>query len=129
MDLLSIQNEAGEWVTLPTPYSVVVIPQSLSSSEGTGRDVSGGLHVDRIAIKRTVSLAWNAVTPADFVMICTMTSPLTFRARVYDATTATVYEGEFYRGNDFAYSVVGPYDDDAGAWNAIDGTSMTLTEV
>lgn len=127
MDIISVYT-GGAWTALPTPISYVVIPQSLSSSESTGRDVTGLLHVDRIAVKRTISIGWNALASSDFVRLCTLTGDVQFRVRYWDPTVGALGEGYFYRGNDFTYVPAGRFDESEG-WALIESTSMTLTEV
>lgn len=121
---------SGTWEDLPgpAPEGYTVIPQVISSAENTGRDIDGTLHTHRIAVKRTISVAWNLMPSEEFVRLCALTEPDSFRVRYWDPTVGGYLEGDFYRGNDFSYTPAPDPFHDTDGYPRIARTSMTLTE-
>jgi len=97
-DIISISTGAG-YVPLPTPSEYTAIPEELNSDKGTGRNVAGDLHMDRITTKRTISLAWSVLTPAQKDLVLQSTSAEEFNVLYFDLQTGEFRSGKFYRGN------------------------------
>lgn len=114
----------GSYVDMPTPaymgYSSV--PNEVNKA---GTNTAGVLYKDRIRIRNTISLKWNAITPADKNLALSLTSANDFNCRYFDCETSTFKYGKFYRGNDLAITPILQYDGtDFGAYNI----TMSLVE-
>ena len=71
------------------------------SSEDSGRDLSGTMHKDIVAVKRTVDCEWQGLTLAEVnTLVAAAKSAATMTLTCYDHRTAadvtmTVYSGDF----------------------------------
>lgn len=123
MSLLAISS-SGAYVDLPTPayggYSTV--PQEIVKS---GRNTAGTLYKERIAVKQTITVKWNAITADRKNLILSLTSGNSFNARFFDTNDGQIKYGLFYRGNDLEVTPLLRYDGaEFGAYNI----SMSLVE-
>lgn len=118
--------DSGEYKDLPTPSEYTVIPNEDSKSQ---RNVFRNLYKRRLAVKRTITLAWNAVTPAEKNTILTLTYGDDveggFKVRYFDIQTSEWREGKFYRGNDLEIKPLVRWD---GSEFTAYSISMTLGE-
>lgn len=107
----------GSYVDLPCPaymgYSSV--PNEVVIS---GTNTAGVLYKDRVRIRHSISLTWNAVTPDEKNTILSLTSGNSFQVRHFDCSTSEFRYGKFYRGNDLAITPLLTYDGvEFGAYN------------
>lgn len=150
MKLISILDEEkssqtyGSYVDLPTPSEYEVTPNEDSYSQ---RNVLRDLYKRRLAVKRTIKLSWNAVTPEekDTILRLTYGDAVTggFRVQYFDpqATANARYtdtsgartgssqwlNAKFYRGNDLAVGPLVRWDADGEEFIAYT-IQMTLGE-
>lgn len=123
MSLLAVSS-GGAYIDLPTPaygaYSTV--PQEIVKS---GRNTAGTLYKERITVKQTITVGWNAITPEDKNRILSLTSGNSFNVKYFDTQDGTTKYGLFYRGNDLEVTPLLRHNgSEFGAYNI----SMSLVE-
>lgn len=123
MKVLAVSS-GGSYVDLPPPayggYSTV--PNEVVKA---GTNTSGVLYKDRIRIRQTIDIQWNAITPEQKNQILSLTSGNSFNVRYFDTTDGTFKYGKFYRGNDLKVNPLLRYDGtEFGAYNI----TMSLVE-
>lgn len=100
MSVLAVSS-GGSYIDLPSPayggYSTV--PQEITKS---GRNTAGTLYKERIAVKQTITVKWQAITPEQKNQILMLTEGNSFNVRYFDTHDGTFKYGKFYRGNDLA---------------------------
>lgn len=121
MKLIAVANSQGQYVDLPTPSEYTATPNEDSKSQ---RNVFRNLYKRRLAVKRTIRLAWNAVTPEEKDTILPLTSGNSFQCRYFDPQDGWKY-GKFYRGNDLEIKPLVRWD---GSEFTAYSISMTLGE-
>ena len=94
MALLKIEN-----IDLPAPDVLQPGIQDLDSEDGTGRNQSGTMFRDRIAIKRTVHCEWGVLTKQEMAGLLSAMSPASFQLTYPDPQegalkTITAYVGD-----------------------------------
>jgi hypothetical protein len=108
MNLLAISS-GGSYIDLPAPayggYSTV--PQEIVKS---GRNTAGTLYKERITVKQTITVTWQAITPQQKNQILGLTAGNSFNVRYFDTTDGTVKYGLFYRGNDLEITPLVRFD-------------------
>lgn len=94
MALLKIEN-----TDLPAPDVLQPGIQDLDSEDGTGRNQSGTMFRDRVAVKRTVHCEWGVLTRQEMADLLSAMSPASFRLTYPDPQagelqTITAYVGD-----------------------------------
>lgn len=84
---------------LPAPTVLQPGIQDLDSEDGTGRNQSGAMFRDRIAVKRTIHCEWGVLSRADMATLLTAMSPPSFLLTYPDPQegylkTITAYVGD-----------------------------------
>lgn len=101
-------------ISLPAPTVLEVTIQDLDSETGTGRNQSGELFRDRVAVKRTIRCEWGILTKSQISDILTAISPIFFSLTYPDPEsgafkTITAYVGNrtmpiaIFNGSDWIY--------------------------
>lgn len=121
MALISVSTTEGV-KELPTPSAYDVIPNEITKSS---RNTLGNLYKYRIAIKRSITVSWNILTPEQKNLVLSATQPNKFRVTYFDSSTSTYLSGSFYRGNDLTITPVPPFKDGEFRYYSV---SMSLTE-
>jgi hypothetical protein len=93
MALLEINN-----IALPAPTVLQPGIQDLDSEDGTGRNQSGTMFRDRIAVKRTVHCEWGVLTRLEMKTLLSAMSTISFSLTYPDPqlgefNTITAYVG------------------------------------
>lgn len=96
MTLIAVSTGTS-YTPLAPPSSYSCIPNEISKA---GRNAVGLLYKDRITVKNTIKLQWNAITPAQKSTILSLTSGNSFHVQYFDVQSGTTKYGLFYRGND-----------------------------
>ena len=89
---------ASDWTALPVPTAYSVTVSDLDASNA-GRDQSGLMHRDRIAVKRKIKATWSKPSAATVQSILGATSAIFFNLRYVDPMTNTQRDGTFYVGD------------------------------
>lgn len=84
---------------LPDPTVLQPGIRDLDSEEGTGRDQTGTMFRDRVAVKRTVHCEWGALTKQEMAALLSAMSPASFSLTYPDPQegalkTITAYVGD-----------------------------------
>lgn len=110
MAMISILSD-GTYVDLPAP--------ALDGYECTANEISkasrntlGNLYKYRIAVKRSITVSWKALTPAQKDTVLTLTSANSFQVRYFDFEEADYKYGKFYRGSDLKVRPHAPFKND-----------------
>ena len=109
MALIAVSID-GAYTDLPTPAvgGYEVRPEEITKSS---RNTLGNLYKYRIAVKRSISLKWVAVSPAEKDRIMQATAGNSFQVKYFDIQEGTYKYGKFYRGNDLAVTPYPPFKD------------------
>lgn len=86
-------------VAIHDPSSLEWALQDLDSEDGAGRNQSGTMFRDRIAIKRKVSCQWPPMTPSEMSKILKAMDSVFFTLTYPDAHDGAERTGEFYVGD------------------------------
>lgn len=123
MDVLKIKKNDGTTVTLPTPSELKWTISDLDS-DNSGRNQSGSLFRDRIAVKRKVECSWLPMDSAKMsVLLSAVTDPF-FELTYPDALTGANRTMTCYVG-DRSAPVMRPNDDGTWLWGEM---SMNFIE-
>ena len=92
-------GSGGSYVDLPTPsYSGYMTTPNEVSKAGT--NTSGILYKDRIRVRQSIEVHWNAATAEEKNLILSLTNRNSFNVRYFDTEDDQFKYGLFYRGND-----------------------------
>ena len=94
MALLKIGN-----IDLPAPIVLQPGIQDLDSADGTGRNQSGTMFRDRIAVKRTVHCEWGVLTRTEMAALLEAMSPPSFSLTYPDPQTGSLKTITAYVGD------------------------------
>lgn len=94
MALLKIEN-----TNLPTPTVLQPGIQDLDSEEGTGRNQSGTMFRDRVAVKRTVHCEWGILNKTEMAGLLQAMSPASFSLTYPDPQEGSLKTITAYVGN------------------------------
>ena len=124
MALIAVSID-GAYTDLPTPAvgGYEVRPEEITKSS---RNTLGNLYKYRIAVKRSITLKWAAVSPAEKDMIMQATAGNSFQAKYFDIQEGIYKYGKFYRGNDLTVTPYPPFKD--GEFRMYD-ISFTIVEM
>lgn len=124
MALIAVSID-GAYTDLPTPAvgGYEVRPEEITKSS---RNTLGNLYKYRIAVKRSITLKWVAVSPAEKDMIMQATAGNSFQVKYFDIQEGIYKYGKFYRGNDLAVTPYPPFKD--GEFRMYD-ISFTIVEM
>ena len=109
MALIAVSID-GAYTDLPTPAvgGYEVRPEEITKSS---RNTLGNLYKYRIAVKRSITLKWVTVSPAEKDMIMQATAGNSFQVKYYDIQEGIYKYGKFYRGNDLTVTPYPPFKD------------------
>ena len=109
MALIAVSID-GAYTDLPTPAvgGYEVRPEEITKSS---RNTLGNLYKYRIAVKRSITLKWVAVSPAEKDQIMQATAGNSFQVKYFDIQEGTYKYGKFYRGNDLTITPYPPFKD------------------
>lgn len=98
----------GNYVDLPTPAvdGYKCIPNEISKAS---RNTLGNLYKYQITVKRSITINWKSLTPAQKNSILTLTKGNSFQAKYFDFEDATYKYGKFYRGSDLEVKPYPPF--------------------
>ena len=124
MALIAISID-GSYTDLPTPAvgGYEVRPEEITKSS---RNTLGNLYKYRIAVKRSITLKWVTVSPAEKDMIMQATAGNSFQVKYCDIQEGIYEYGKFYRGNDLTVTPYPPFKD--GEFRMYD-ISFTIVEM
>ena len=124
MALIAVSID-GAYTDLPTPAvgGYEVRPEEITKSS---RNTLGNLYKYRIAVKRSITLKWVTVSPAEKDMIMQATAGNSFQVKYYDIQEGIYKYGKFYRGNDLTVTPYPPFKD--GEFRMYD-ISFTIVEM
>ena len=124
MALIAVSID-GAYTDLPTPAvgGYEVRPEEITKSS---RNTLGNLYKYRIAVKRSITLKWVAVSPAKKDMIMQATAGNSFQVKYFDIQEGIYKYGKFYRGNDLTVTPYPPFKD--GEFRMYD-ISFTIVEM
>lgn len=124
MGMIAISID-GDYRDLPPPSvgGFEVIPEEIVKSS---RNTLGNLYKFRIAVKRSIRLKWDVISPEDKALILESTSGNTFNVKYFDMQEGTFKYGTFYRGNDLSITPRPPFKN--GEFRMYD-ISMSLVEM
>ena len=94
MALLKINN-----TDLPAPTVLQPGLQDLDSEDGTGRNQSGTMFRDRVAVKRTVHCEWGILTRSEMKTLLSAMSGVSFSLTYPDPQLGTLNTITAYAGN------------------------------
>lgn len=94
MALLKINN-----TDLPAPTVLQPGIQDLDSEDGTGRNQTGTMFRDRVAVKRTVHCEWGILSKTEMAALLSAMSPPSFKLRYPDPQEGAFKEVTAYVGN------------------------------
>lgn len=94
MALLKINN-----TDLPAPTVLQPGIQDLDSEDGTGRNQTGTMFRDRVAVKRTVHCEWGILSKTEMAALLSAMSPASFKLRYPDPQEGDFKEVTAYVGN------------------------------
>lgn len=102
-------GSGGSYVDLPTPSyrGYMTTPNEVSKA---GTNTSGILYKDRIRIRQSIEVHWNAATAEEKNLILSLTNRNSFNVRYLDTEDDTIKYGLFYRGNDLRIEPLLRYD-------------------
>lgn len=120
MALLKIGN-----VELPAPTVVQLTIQDLDSEEGTGRNQSGTMFRDRVAIKRSVHCEWGPLNKDEMSTLLRAMSPISFQLTYPDPQEGALKTITAYVGNR-PVPVLVPLSGNDWMWG---GLSVDFTEM
>jgi hypothetical protein len=112
-------------VELPAPTAIQPTIQDLDSEDGTGRNQSGTMFRDRIAVKRGVHCEWGPLTKAEMSTLLKAMSPATFPLTYPDPQEGALKTIDVYVGNR-PVPVLVPLGDNDWMWG---GLSVDFTEL
>ena len=109
MALIAVSID-GAYTDLPTPAvgGYEVRPEEITKSS---RNTLGNLYKYRIAVKRSITLKWVTVSPAEKDMIMQATAGNSFQVKYFDIQEGIYKYGKFYRGNDLTVTPYPPFKD------------------
>ena len=124
MALIAVSID-GAYTDLPTPAvgGYEVRPEEITKSS---RNTLGNLYKYRIAVKRSISLKWVAVSPPEKDRIMQATAGNSFQVKYFDIQEGIYKYGKFYRGNDLTVTPYPPFKD--GEFRMYD-ISFTIVEM
>ena len=124
MALIAVSID-GAYTDLATPAvgGYEVRPEEITKSS---RNTLGNLYKYRIAVKRSITLKWVTVSPAEKDMIMQATAGNSFQVKYYDIQEGIYKYGKFYRGNDLTVTPYPPFKD--GEFRMYD-ISFTIVEM
>ena len=124
MGMIAISID-GDYRDLPPPSvgGFEVIPEEIVKSS---RNTLGNLYKFRIAVKRSIRLKWDVISPEDKALILESTSGNTFNVKYFDMQEGTFKYGTFYRGNDLSITPHPPFKN--GEFRMYD-ISLSLVEM
>ena len=124
MALIAVSID-GAYTDLSTPAvgGYEVRPEEITKSS---RNTLGNLYKYRIAVKRSITLKWVTVSPAEKDMIMQATAGNSFQVKYYDIQEGIYKYGKFYRGNDLTVTPYPPFKD--GEFRMYD-ISFTIVEM
>ena len=124
MALIAVSID-GAYTDLPTPAvgGYEVRPEEITKSS---RNTLGNLYKYRIAVKRSISLKWVTVSPAEKNRIMQATAGNSFQVKYFDIQEGIYKYGKFYRGNDLTVTPYPPFKD--GEFRMYD-ISFTIVEM
>ena len=124
MALIAVSID-GAYTDLPTPAvgGYEVRPEEITKSS---RNTLGNLYKYRIAVKRSITLKWVTVSPAEKDMIMQATAGNSFQVKYFDIQEGVYKYGKFYRGNDLTVTPYPPFKD--GEFRMYD-ISFTIVEM
>lgn len=99
--IVIVEMVDGEWETkyeLPQPYKYEWSLQRVSAGE-SGRSDDAIMHVNQVAQKRKIQLAWRAQTTAQTKMILQAFNPEYINVRYFDMLENTYAIRKFYTGD------------------------------
>lgn len=102
-------SSGGSYVDLPNPAygGYFTTPNEVSKA---GTNTSGVLYKDRIRIRQSIEVTWNAITAEQKNLILSLTNHNSFNVRYLDTEDDKVKYGLFYRGNDLRIEPLLRYD-------------------
>lgn len=123
MDVLKVTKNNGAVVTLPTPAE---LKWSISDLDGdsSGRNQSGDLFRDRVAVKRKIECSWLPMSAANMAALLSAVSAPFFKLTYPDALTGTNRTITCYVG-DRSAPVMRPETDGTWLWGEM---SMNFIE-
>lgn len=86
-------------IDIADPMTLTWDIYDLDSEEGAGRNQSGLMFRDRVAVKRKLNCSWGALEPQDMSRLLKAMDGVFFTIRYPDAHDGTYREGEFYVGD------------------------------
>jgi hypothetical protein len=110
---------------LPTPTVVQPAIQDLDSEEGTGRNQSGTMFRDRVAVKRSVHCEWGPLNKEEMSTLLRAMSPVSFSLTYPDPQEGSLKTITVYVGNR-PVPVLVPLNSDDWMWG---GLSVDFTEM
>ena len=96
--LISIGTTSGSLTALPAPYKYEWSLQRVSAGE-SGRSDDAVMHVNQVAQKRKIQLAWRTKTPAETATILQAVNPEYIWVRYWDMLDAQYETRKFYTGD------------------------------
>ena len=99
---LSIQiydESTDSWKALMEPSGMEWSVYDLDAGGSTGRDLTGGMLRDRVAIKEKIMLTFPPMEVEDFTTMLSLTSPQFFQCRYYSMKTGGMRQVEMYVGD------------------------------
>lgn len=112
-------------VELPIPAVVQPTIQDLDSEEGTGRNQSGTLFRDRVAVKRSVHCEWGPLNKIEMSTLLQAMSPVSFSLTYPDPQEGALKTITAYVGNR-PVPVLVPLGNNDWMWG---GLSVDFTEL
>lgn len=98
MALLTVTKENGTVVALPDPQSLQWQIQDVDA-DGTGRNQSGDMFRDRVAIKRKLVCTWMPMSKSDAAVLLSAVEDQFFTLSYPDAKTGAVRSMSCYVGD------------------------------
>lgn len=114
----------GTYVDLPTPAvdGYQCIPNEISKAS---RNTLGNLYKYRIAVKRSITVNWVALSPVQKASVLNLTDGNSFQLKYFDPQEGDYKYGKFYRGSDLKIEPYPPFKN--GEFRMYD-ISMSLSE-
>lgn len=86
-------------IDIADPQTLTWDIYDLDSEDGAGRNQSGEMFRDRVAVKRKLNCTWAAMTNEEISALLKAMDDVFFTMRYPDAHDGTYREGEFYVGD------------------------------
>lgn len=116
---VSVKNSLGEWVSLPDPKALKHDTYDLDSGDGSGRNQSGEMLRDRVAVKEKLEMTFPAMYRVDYQKMLLLTKEQFFTVRYYS---------DYYQGWHEAIMYVGDRSNQSYFMQKIDDMDNSLTQ-